>query len=141
MHFRCTAKSAAYRLSIAGRVLLALALAIGASGVVFSGAGLRFMPFFIDDAQTENADAATGKADSIDAAKLPKLQKGNGSIEANSRPETRKLDYTGKARSKRIKGILLSARGFILDKQLQSDQDGFDSEATGFLIPGGLNSW
>lgn len=138
MHFRCTTKSVAYRLSIAGRVLLALALAIGASGVVFSGGGLRFMPFFVDDAQIENAGAATGKADSTDAAKLPNLRKGNESTEANSRPDIRKPDYNGKARSKRIKVILLSANRFI---PVQSEQDGFDSEATRFLIPGGLNSW
>ena len=137
MHFRCTAKSAAHRLSIAGRAVLALALAIGASGAIFSGGGLRFMPFFADDAQIENADVTTEKADSTDTD----LRKSNESTEANSRPDTRKSDYNGKARAKRVKGIMLSANRFILDRQLQSEQDDFDNAAAGFLIPGGLNSW
>jgi hypothetical protein len=138
MHFRCATKSAAYRLSIAGRAVLALALAIGAMGAIFSGGRLRSMPFLNADAQIENSDVATGEADSTDAAELPKS---NESTEANSRPDTRQSDYNGKARSKRVKSIMLSANRFVLESQLQSEQVGFDSEAAGFLIPGGLNSW
>ena len=136
MHFRCAAKSASYRLSIAGRAVLALALAIGASGAIFTGGGLRSMPFF-DDAQIENADVTPEKADSadMDSQKSSKLK------EAASQPGARKSDYNGKARSKRAKGIMLSANRFTIERQLQSEQDVFDSEAEGFWIPGGLNSW
>ena len=136
MHFRCTAKSASYRLSIAGRAVLALALAIGASGAIFTGGGLRSMPFF-DDAQIENADVTTEKADSADMDS----QKSNKLKEAAPQPGTRKSDYNGKARPKRSRGIMLSANRFILERQLQSEQDSFDSAAAGFLIPGGLNLW
>ncbi|HKS41969.1 MAG TPA: hypothetical protein VJX74_15245 [Blastocatellia bacterium] len=132
MHFRCAAKSAAYHLSIAGRAVLALVLAIGASSVIFSGGGLRSIPFFADDAQIENSDAATDRADSVDTG----LQKSNESTDANSRPDPRKSDYNGKARLRRAKSIMLSA-----NRQLQSEQDDFDNTAEGFLIPGGLNSW
>ena len=137
MHFRCTAKAAAYHLSIAGRAVLALVLAIGASSAIFSGGGLRSMPFFAEDARIENSDAATDRADSTDTG----LQKSSESTDANSRPDTRKSDYNGKARSRRAKGIMLSANSFIFERQLQSEQDSFDSAATGFLVPGGLNSW
>jgi hypothetical protein len=134
MYFRCAAKS----LSIAGRAVLALALAIGASGAMFSGGGLRFTPFFDDDAQIEDAAVdTTGRADSTGAD----LQKGNQSKGANTRPDARNSDHSGKARPKRAKGIMLSADRFILDSQLESEQDGFDSAAAGFLVPGGLNSW
>ena len=132
MHFRCAAKSAANHLSIAGRAVLALVLAIGASSVIFSGGGLRSMPFFADDAQIENSDAVTDRAVSSDTG----LQKSNESTDANSRPDTRKSDYTGKARLRRAKSIMLPA-----NRQLQSEQDDFDNTAEGFLIPGGLNSW
>ena len=138
MQFRNATKSAAHHLSIAGRAVLALALAIGASGAIFSGAilgggGLHSVPF----SKVENADAATSKADSTDLD----LQKSNEAIEFNSRYETRKSEYNGKARAKRIKGITLSANRFILERQQTSEQDGFDKAATGFPIPGGMNSW
>ena len=133
MYFRCTAKSASY-LSIISRAMLALALAIGASSAIFSGTK---MPFLNDDAQIENSDAATGRAGSTDTD----LRKSNESTDANTRPDTRKSDYNGKARPKRSKGIMLSANRFILERQLQSEQDSFDSAAAGFLIPGGLNLW
>ncbi len=93
-------------MSIAGRAVLALVLAIGASGAILSGGGLLSMPFFADDAQIENADVTTEKADSIDMD----LQKSNKSKEANPQADTRKSDYNGKARSKRAKGIMLSAK-------------------------------
>lgn len=137
MHFRFTAKSAANQLSIAVRAALALALAIGVSGAIFGGGWLQSAPFFTTDAPIENADAPTGRADSTPVD----LQKSNQATEANLRPNIRKLDYNPKTRSKRARGVALSINRFILERQLQSEQDDFDNAATGFLIPGGPSSW
>ncbi len=122
-----------YRLSIAGRAVLALALAIGASGAIFSAGRLQSVPFSNDDAQIENADVA----DTADAAKLPNLPKGSEITEAAFRPVLRKSDSNGRARSKRSRGILLPTS----ERNLQSEQGVFDDVSTGYLIPGGLNSW
>jgi hypothetical protein len=133
MLFRCTTKSAMYHLSILSRVVLALALAIGASGAIFSGSRFQSVPFLNDDAHIENADAA----DSTDETKLPDLQKSSEITEANWRPVLRKSDSNGRARSKRGRGILLSTS----ERNQQSEQSVFDDVSTGFMIPGGLNSW
>lgn len=132
MHFRYAAKS----LSIAGRAVLALALAIGATGAILSGGGLRLTPLF-DDAPIENPEVTTGHVDSTGVD----LQQSNQSTGANTRPDARNSDHKGKVRPKRARGTMLSADRFILERQLQSEQDGFETAAAGFLIPGGLNSW
>ena len=144
MHFHCEAKSAANRLSIAVRAVLALALAIGASSAIFSsaifssaifsGSRLSYTPFLNDDAQIEKGGAATDSADAD-------LQKSDDATDANLRPEARKSDYSLRARPRRAKGIMLSSNRSILERQFESQQGGFDSAAAGFLITGGLNSW
>lgn len=120
-------------MGIAVRTVLALALAIGVSGAIFGGGWLQSAPFFTIGAQIEYADVATGEANSTDAS----LGKSNKATEANLRPDTRKLDYNGKTRSKRTRRVVISTNRFIIERGLSD----FDNAASGFLITGGLNSW